>query len=406
VKQRYGICIFVAVGSIIGLVGTEWVGTAQTPPQRTDVASALTEQLEKGQAKLAYEPKWGYLRSLLKALDVPIDSQILVFSRTSLQQDKIGPTTPRAIYFNDKIAVGSVQNGALFEIVASDANDGTLFFSLDTKPAEQPKIEHERSLCLLCHNAAWVPQTFVATVYPGVDGNPAFLSTNLFNATDHRSPFEDRWGGWYVTGTHGKMKHLGNAVARNPYRPVELETRHTQNLTSLVTKFDVTKYLTPTSDIVALMTYEHQSRAHYLMAALSAQFRAAGTGDPDRSTAKRPTTAALDAAVDDLVKYLTFADAAPLTSPIQGVSTFTQTFPQRGPRDSKNRSLRDFNLTTRLFEYPLSYVVYSDLFDKLEPRALERVYRGLYAELSKPANRPALEILRETKPNLPSYFRQ
>jgi hypothetical protein len=229
------------------------------------------------------------------------------------------------------------------------------------------------------------------------------MGGDLFHVTDHTTPFEQRWGGWYVTGTHGKMEHLGNAFAPNPYRPVELQTRGTQNQTSLVTKFDVTKYLTPYSDLIALMTLEHQTQAVYHMVALSAQFRGAGASDLPLN--KRPTEASLDAAVDKLVAYLTFAGEAKLTSPLKGVSTFTQTFPQRGPRDAKGRSLRDFNLQTRVFEYPLSYMVYTDVFDQMHPKALERVYRRLFEELSKPQNRAALEILRETKPNLPDYYR-
>jgi len=386
--------VFAAIGAL----------TAQTPtPQRTDPASKLAARLTSGEATLEYKNKWGYLQSLLKELDINPDSQVLVFSRTSLQQDKIGPKTPRAIYFNDTVSVGMVQNGELFEVEAADPTAGVLFYTLSTKKVERPQLQSDRSLCLACHSAAWVAHAFVATVYPSADGSPAFLGGDLFHVTDHRTPFEQRWGGWYVSGTHGKMEHLGNAVANNPYRPVELETRGTQNLTSLVTKFDVTKYLTPYSDLIALMTLEHQTRALYYMSALSAQFRAADAKPPLPS--KIPTPAELNAAVENLVSYLTFSDEAKLTSPIKGVSTFTQTFPQRGPRDSKGRSLRDFNLKTRIFEYPLSYTVYTEVFDKMHPRAQELVYRRLLEELSKPANRAALEILRETKPNLPTYFR-
>jgi hypothetical protein len=376
--------------------------TAQTPVERTDPASKLAARLERGETTVEYRPKWGYLQSLLEQLNISTDSQVLVFSRTSLQQDKIGPKTPRALYFNDTVAVGMVQNGELFEITAADPA-GVQFYSLDTKKVDKPLLDRDRSLCLACHSNAWTPHTFVATVYPGADGAPFFMGGDLFHVTDHRTPFEERWGGWYVSGTHGKMKHLGNAVANNPYRPVELETKGTQNLTSLVTKFDVTKYLTPYSDLIALMTLEHQTRALYFMASVSAQFRSAGGNDLPLN--KRPTDASLSAAVDNLVSYLTFSDEAKLTSPVKGVSTFTQTFPQRGPRDAKARSLRDFNLKTRLFEYPLSYTVYTEVFDQMHPRALERVYRRLFEELSKPQNRAALEILRETKPNLPDYWR-
>jgi hypothetical protein len=387
------VALFACMGVLIG----------QTPRERTDPASKLAARLERGETTLEYKDKWGYLQSLLKELDIKTDSQVLVFSRTSLQQDKIGPKTPRAIYFNDTVAVGMVQNGELFEVEAADPVAGTIFYTLDTKKMDRPKLESDRSLCLACHSAAWVAHAFVATVYPGADGAPFFMGGDLFHVTDHRTPFEQRWGGWYVTGTHGKMEHLGNAVANNPYRPVELETKGAQNQTSLATKFDVTKYLTPYSDLIALMTLEHQTRALYYMAALSAQFRAA---DGNESPAnKRPTAADLDKAVENLVSYLTFDDEAKLTSPIKGVSTFTKTFPQRGPRDAKGRSLRDFNLKTRMFEYPLSYTVYTEVFDKMYPKAQERVYRRLFEQLSKPENRAALEILRETKPNLPDYYR-
>jgi hypothetical protein len=114
----------------------------------------------------------------------------------------------------------------------------------------------------------------------------------------------------------------------------------------------------------------------------------------------------LDAAVANLVSYLTFDDEAPLTDPVKGVSTFTETFPQRGPRDSKGRSLRDFDLKTRLFKYPLSFTVYTNVFDEMHPKAKERVLRGLYDALNTSRGREALAILRETKPGLPDYFKQ
>lgn len=396
--------------------GGSYFLSAQTTRQRTDLVAKLSERVERGDVKLEYKGRFGYLESLLKELDINPDSQVLVFSRTSLQQDKINPKAPRAIYFNDTVQVGSVQNGTVFELVAADAIDGLAYYTLPTKQMERPRFDTDRSLCIACHGYAWVSQAFVANTYPGVDGTPAFLGGDLFHVTDHRTPFEERWGGWYVSGTHGRMKHLGNAVARNPYRPIELETRNTQNLTKLAGKFDTSKYLTPHSDIVALMTLEHQTRAVYLMTALSAQFRAAAS--PDYPAARRPTEASLKAAVENLVSYLTFADEIVLTSAVKGTSTFTQTFPRRGPRDTKGRSLRDFNLKTRVFEYPLSYMIYSDIYDTMHPVALERVSRRLfevlsgqdqspaYARLTPARRRAALEIIRATKPNLPDYWRQ
>lgn len=399
-----------AIPSLVAAAAIAVFGTillnAQASRKPNNLVEQLADRLDRGEPVLNYDPKFGYLPSLLKSLDINVDSQVLVFSRTSLQQDHINPKNPRAIFFNDTVQVGSVQNGKVFELMAADADDGARFYTLDMTKVEQPKLDRNPNLCLACHANFYAAHAFVATVYPGVDGSPAFIGGDLFHVTDHTTPFEERWGGWYVTGTHGKMKHLGNSVAQNPYRPIELDTRKAFNVTSLNDRFDTTRYLTPTSDLIALMTLEHQTRAVYYMTALSGQFRA--SGDMEILANKRPTPEKLDAAVDRLVRYLTFADEFKLTSPIKGVSTFTETFPQRGPRDSQGRSLRDFDLKTKVFKYPLSYMIYTDIFDTMYPAAKERVLRGLYDVLSGPGEdrRAALEIVRETKPNLPDYWRK
>jgi hypothetical protein len=116
-----------------------------------------------------------------------------------------------------------------------------------------------------------------------------------------------------------------------------------------------------------------------------------------------------------------FGDEAPLRQPVAGVSGFSKTFQQRGPRDKQGRSLRDFDLQTRLFRYPLSYMIYSPAFDGLPGLVRDRIYRRLYEiltgqdssasvgglslkNLSAEDRRAVLEIVRETKPNLPAYW--
>ena len=225
--------------------------------------------------------------------------------------------------------------------------------------------------------------------------------------TDHRTPFEDRWGGWYVTGTHGGRVHRGNAVALDPTNVGVMATYETQNLTSLVKKFDTSSYPAPSGDIVALMTLEHQTQMIDLFTRLHWEARIAA-----KYVAARD---GLDARIDEVVRYMLFADEISLEEPIQGVSSFTESFPRRGPRDVKGRSLRDFDLRNRLFRYPLSYTVYSAAFDALPDNVREPVLRriydvlageteGNYANLSA-ENRTAIrEILRETKSNLPAYW--
>ena len=128
-------------------------------------------------------------------------------------------------------------------------------------------------------------------------------------------------------------------------------------------------------------------------------------------------TIRVDGAAEQLFKYMLFCDEVRLTDPIHGTSGFAEEFARRGPFDKKGRSLRDFDLRTRLFKYPCSYLIYSPAFDGLPASVKERTYRRLwdvltgketgkdYAHLS-PADRQAIkEILIDTKPGLPEYWK-
>jgi hypothetical protein len=369
-----------------------------------DPVGLLAKQIERGDVKLDYSSDgWGYLRSLLEHLDVRIDSQVLVFSKTSFQLTKISPKTPRAIYFNDDVAVGAVQDGPMFELTSLDPAQGLVFYTMNTEKAEKPRFERRFSECLNCHGPAG--GLVVSSVYPATDGTP-FVTGTFFEGIDHRTPLENRWGGWYVSGTHGSVHHLGNAIAPNPDRPYDLEQDGTQNLTSLATKIDASKYVTASSDIVALMTLEHQTRMTNLITNVSQQFRrASNAGTLEKSKSN------LDRAVEQLVEYMLFVDEAPLRDPVKGVSTFTATFPERGPRDKRGRSLRNFDLQKRLFRYPMSYMIYSDIFDAMPPAARERVCQRLhdvlagkdptakFAHLSAEDRNAILQILEDTKPS-------
>src|SRR5262249_3257938 len=160
----------------------------------------------------------------------------------------------------------------VFEVISSDPSQGLVFYTIDTERAEKPHFERRFSECLNCHGPA--NGLVVSSVYPSKDGTP-FVTGTFFEGIDHRTPLEDRWGGWYVSAHHGSIRHLGNAFAPDPDRPFDLETDGTQNLTDLSGKIDPTKYLAPTSDIVALMTLEHQARMTNMITSLGQQFRRA-----------------------------------------------------------------------------------------------------------------------------------
>ena len=377
-----------------------------------DAVSRLDRQLERGEAALDYGPALGYLPSLLQRLGIHVDSQVLVFSKTSFQQALISPKTPRAIYFSDDVSIGYVPGGEVFEIAALDPAEGVQFYTLSTRRAPQPRLERRDGVCGQCHDpvSVLVPGLMVTSVIPDPEGTPFFTGA-FFNITDHRTPIAERWGGWYVTGS--SEPHQGNAIAPDREHPTELDTKGTQNLTSLAGRFDTSKYPAPVSDIVALMTLEHQTRMINLITSISAQTRSLLKKGP----LSRAISNKLDSAVEELVTSLVFADEAELHQPVKGVSTFTQTFPKLGPRDKLGRSLRDFDLGKRMFRYPLSYMVYSGIFDNMQETVKERVYRRLYevltgqdtspkyARLSAEDRRSVLEILRDTKSNLPDYWK-
>lgn len=378
-----------------------------------DPVARLAAQIDAGTATLDASGRASdRLASLLRLLDISTDTQGLVFSKTSVQHPRISPRNPRAIYFNDEVAVGFVRGSDVIELAALDPRQGVRFYTLEARTPDRPVISR-RTECLRCHQGPatiGVPGFFVTSVFPAASGTPDPSGAIV---TDHRTPFADRWGGWYVTGTHGDQRHRGNAVARNPAEPTVLEADGTQNLTSLAGRFDPEGYLTASSDIVALMTFEHQTRMTNLLTRLGWEARIA----EHAAATEAARGARLAARVEEVVRYLLFVDEAPFLAPITGVSTFRRTFPQRGPRDRQGRSLRAFDLQRRLFRYPLSYGVYSSAFDALPTGIRAQVCRRLYDVLSGADRSPAfaplsstdrttiLEILRETKPNLPAYFR-
>jgi len=372
-----------------------------------DRVARLIRDIQSGKTKLESRPDaLGYLPSVLEHLGIRTDTQALVFSKTSFQAPKISPRNPRAIYFGDDVAVGWVRGGDGIELAASDPKQGTIFYTLKTQASGEP-VFARGEVCLKCHQGAatgGVPGMFIGSVFPSASGSPYREGAII---TDHRTAFADRWGGWYVNAVHGEQQDRANAVAPDPADPETLDTDGKQNLTSLAEMFNPSGYLTPVSDIIALMTFEHETQMANLMTRVGWEARMPET-DP----------AQLRSDIDGLVTYMLFAEEAPLREPIQGVSTFTKTFPERGPRDKRGRSLRDFDLQTRLFKYPLSYMVYSAQFDALPDTVRERVYQRLYdvltgkdqrqvfARLTREDRRSIVEILRDTKPELPPYWRE
>lgn len=393
-----------------------------TPANRL---SALQSQIDAGEFDLTYDEQFGYLPSVLRGLGVPIESQMLVFSKTSLQLRRISPKTPRAVYFNDDVYVGFCQDGDVLEVSAVDPQLGTVFYSMLQEQSDEPKFRRHTEACLVCHSSSrteGVPGHLVRSLFVDTEGAPILSSGRRI--VDHTTPLEHRWGGWYVTGTHGAQQHLGNLVIDGRRVPDLVDNSAGQNVTKLNDRFDVDEYPSPHSDLVALMILEHQALTHNRLTKANFATRQALAHetmlnemlDKPAGTRLDSTTRRIRSAGDELVDALLLVGETKLKEPVAGTSGFTKVFAQSGPRDSLGRSLRDLDLQTRLFHYPCSYLIYSDAFDGLPGDVKAYVWLRLWDVLSgedqtdkfthlTPTDRQAiLQIIRETKSELPGFW--
>ncbi len=383
-----------------------------------DRVARLAQALAKGETALKWDKQFGWLPDLLEQLKVSPESQMLVFSKTSLQIRHISPTNPRALYFSDDTYVGWVPGGDLIELSAVDPKIGPVFYSLDQTKLDRPKIERDETRCMTCHATSKtqdVPGYLVRSVFPGADGHPLFGLGTV--TTDHTSPFTERFGGWYVTGGHGEMRHRGNSIALKTAEP-PMDSELGANLKKIPEMVRPDRYLRDSSDLVALMMLEHQTQMHNFMTRANYETRQAldyqktmndALGRPadhlSESTQRRIARSA-----EELIKCLLFADEHQITSPIHGTSRYVDEFRKLGPQDPQGRSLREFDLRSRLLRYPCSPLIYSEAFDALPIEVLAIVRDRLdqvlscrdtsvdYAHLSSEDRATLREILIATKP--------
>ena len=369
-----------------------------------DAVALLNEKLKTGEVTLQRQGPSGYLQAVLTALNISVESQVLVFSKTSFQASKIGPKNPRAVYFGDTVSAGWVRSSDVLEFVAQDPTQGAVFYTM-SQASDKPLFERNDA-CVSCHASEathYVPGMFIGSVFPGVDGTTMYGPAYT---TDHRTPFEIRWGGWFVTGTHKATRHMGNAVATDSTDLASMITPQSVHVTSLEGRFEPTGYLTLHSDLVALLTLEHQAKMLNLLTRVGWEARI-GEKESGRT---------LDQAAAELVDYLLFVDESPLPGPITGTTKYAGIFSAQGPRDSRGRSLRDLDLNKRLLRYPCSYLIYSKPFDGLPANAKTAVYARLWEVLSgeerdrrygvlTATDRSAIrEILTETKPDFAAFM--
>ena len=382
-----------------------------------DPVSLLQKRLNSGAVSLNFEAGRGYLSSLLKELRLSKSSQGLVFSKTSTQRAHINPQTPRAVYFGDDVSLAWVPGGDVIDIAAIDPSRGPIFYTLAQASNRPPRFVRGEN-CMECHlgpKTLNVPGLLVQSVHTASNGVPLAAVDGFVSG--HNSPLRERWGGWYVTGTHPGEVHLGNIFSGDLENPELVQPQAGANVTDLRERFDTSRYLTPHSDLVALLVLEHQVRMQTLITRANYETRFAlselsNNGNPSGWPQKRMAQAG-----ELLLEYMLFCNEAPVKGPLKGTSGYAEEFEHVGPFDSKGRSLRQFDLQTRLMRFPCSYLIYSPSFDALPRemksylwRRLEEVLTGkdksaTYASLTAQDRRAVMEILLETKPEFQAWTR-
>jgi hypothetical protein len=383
------------------------IGYSKT--QSKGPVATLQARMDRGDIKLTNDASYGYLLSILDALRIPKSSQMLVFSKTSFQRERISPKTPRSLFFNDDVYVGFIPGSSILEFSEADPKLGGVFYTFDQRQTGKPKFARTDQ-CLECHASAktmGVPGHIVRSFATDESGVVDITSgTSLVN---HRTPLEERWGGWYVTGTHGNQSHRGNLIGQPAFERHEKEPNYLGNVTNLHQFFDPTPYLSDQSDIIALMVLEHQTHMHNFITRLNYE-----------STIMLQQYGHINylrSVIEAFVKYMLFVEEAPISSPLKGTTSFVDDFARRGPFDQQGRSLRDFDLETRLFKYPCSFLIYSDAFEALPTPAKDRIYTRLweilsgkeknddYVRLSPQTRRALIEIIADTKKGLPACWK-
>jgi hypothetical protein len=407
-------------GSLVTVCGDDFQGATHiTPFDEDTIAYSKTEadgpiprlqrKIDAGEVKLAFEPEHGFLLALLRELKVDRESQMLVFSKTSFQRERISPRSPRALYFNEEVYIGYIPGSPMVEITSVDPKLGAVFYTLDQERGTIPKFRRNDQ-CLECHaltKSMGVPGHLVRSF--ACDDNGGVDLSRGTSLVTHRTPLLERWGGWYVTGNSGAQAHRGNLIGKAAYDRLEKTGKGAGNISDLAEFFSVDEYPAAGSDIVALMVLEHQTHMHNYITRLhyEAQIALKQFGHLNYMKSK----------IDAFLRYMLFTEEAVLTEPVRGSTAFARNFAAAGPRDKKGRSLREFDLQTRLFKYPCSYLIYSEPFQALPKELREIVYQRLWKILNGedasadfrnlPTERRVAvrEILAQTKAGLPKYWK-
>lgn len=392
--------------------------------QVNDAVSMLDKRLTAKTKTLKYEQPHGYLKDVLKQLNVPVESQLLVYSKTARSPNLVKPQSPRAIYFNDEVSVAWIPEAKELEFTALDASKGVNFYTLSQVVSETPKSAAtevlgdtatrflRRDRCLACHagrSSLQVPGLLVRAFQTDAAGKPLFG----FSQVTHLKKIADRFGGWFVSGSPQGLFHRGNLINRTDNDRAKSQPGFRASVDNLSSLTAIDKYATNTSDWIAHLVFTHQMHGLNLMIRANLEAKLGRRSDVE----------------EQLVKYLVFAEAASLDVATRArsdraqldaaikSSAYATWFQKQGRRDSQGRSLRDFDLDTRTFRYRLSFLIETRLFDQLDRDCQARIYRRLwegltsqelqlaFAHLDAKEKQAIIEIVIATKPKRPDYWK-
>jgi hypothetical protein len=256
--------------------------------------------------------------------------------------------------------------------------------------------------CHAPHHLDNIPGLAIESVVPGPTGGGerAFRRQQ----SGHGVPLDLRFGGWLVTGTGPSFpQNWGNQIieyrdgqpVQEPIAPGQL--------------FDFNRYPIQTSDVLPQLVQEHQ--IGFVNRALQAGYRTRELleGGPSPENARL-----IDTMARSLVRYLLFADEAPLPrGSVPGDPAFKTAFLAERRPAANGAALKDFDLTTRLFRYRCSYEVYSPIFGGLPEPLKLAIYRLVdhvlgadppdpeFAYLGDDERKTIRTILRETVADYP-----
>jgi len=365
----------------------------------TDSVRTYFSQTSKPWETWNEDPEFGYLPAFLETFNIPKSSQVLVYSKTSFQISHIHPETPRAIYFNDEIYLGKVIGSNVLEISVASPENGTNFYTLSPQQGK-PNLYRETHDCLQCHGGSRtrsIPGHLIRSVFTKEDGH-AILKAGS-DIIDLSVPFEKRFGGWYVTGLL-EQPHRGNQIFKETYYGADAVKKaplltDDGNLNSRQT-------YASSSDIIAHLILQHQAQVHNAMAKLTLMTQKAIYDQKvfdellhRDGTLVESTLHRIHHAADDLIEALFFYNEAKPFPEVARESTFRTYFERLGPFDQKDRTLRKLDLHTRLFRYPMSYLIYSDSFLKLPETAKKHVVHSIKTILNSKQKDDKFSNLRE-----------